>query len=406
MVALLGLVLVATGSFWALNNLPGIATGGAPGGDPLVAVGAEATDIPFDPDASPMDLEPSGTPDTEVVTPPPASRPSVKGTILFASTGNIWSLSGEDLSQLSTKGSDSTPDWAPDGSAIYFVETRVRTVQGIGQSRGKYTLYYPNIMSMNPDGSRRKEIYGSLIRQGREFWFNWVLQPDISPNGRTFALVSDGTDGVGEVTLHTLSVNGTRLTDLRVRSRNGLGHNDPAWSPNGRDIAFTMNGRDGQDGNPTIGIYDTKAEKVRTLKPGYANPSWSPEGSWLAAERTTGKGRDIVIVSADKGDELARLTTDGNSFAPVVSPDGDQIAYLRRDGLDIDLRLMTLEFPGGKATLVSDQALTTDGAIDAASPPAWFIPEEEREPPPSLATPSPAASQPPSGSPLPEEVAP
>ena len=74
------------------------------------------------------------------------------------------------------------------------------------------------------------------------------------------------------------------------------------------------------------------------------------------------------------------LTTDGDSFAPVVSPDGDQIAYLHRDGVNIDLRVLTLDLSDGTITLVDDQPVTNDGAIDASSSPAWYIPEDQLTP--------------------------
>jgi hypothetical protein len=110
------------------------------------------------------------------------------------------------------------------------------------------------------------------------------------------------------------------------------------------------------------------------------------------------------------------LTNDGNSFAPVVSPNGDQIAYLHRDGVDIDIRLMTLDIAAdGKITLLEDRAVTDDGSIDGESPPEWFIPREQRtnleresttdaSPEPSTAvgpTSSPAPSAPPEGVPPP-----
>ena len=72
------------------------------------------------------------------------------------------------------------------------------------------------------------------------------------------------------------------------------------------------------------------------------------------------------------------LTDNGDSFAPVFSPDGNQVAYLRRDGTEIDLRVMTLEIDSrGDITLVADEAITTDGGVDGGSGPSWFIPKRQ-----------------------------
>jgi hypothetical protein len=48
------------------------------------------------------------------------------------------------------------------------------------------------------------------------------------------------------------------------------------------------------------------------------------------------------------------------------------------DGLDVDLRVMTLGQGGTGPTLVLDQAVTVDGGVDPESPPAWFIPVDQR----------------------------
>lgn len=393
LVALVGLVLVAGASFAGIAWL-GASLGGSEvtGQGPGETTAPEVTAAPGV-EASEELSTPSPTPTIDlgaVVTPAPEEGATVKGTILFTRGGNIWAVSGQDYRQISRKGTDSAPSWSSDGKSIYFVETRVRTADAIGP-KGKYTLYYPNIMRMKPNGKKRKEVYGSLYRSGKEFWFSWVLEPDISPNGRTIALVSDGRDGSGEVTLHTMSSKGGRLTSVRAPSRSELGHNDPAWSPDGKQLAFTMNGRDGQIGAPVIGIHTPKTGRTRLLKRGFANPSWSPDGKWLAAERTTGNGRDVVIIDPRRGDPVP-LTNDGDSFSPVVSPDGDQIAYLHRDGLGIDLRLMTLAFQDGRVTLINDQAITEDGSLDADSSPAWFIPRDQRKPPPSAVLPEPSPS--------------
>ena len=383
--ALLGLFVVGGASFWGISLL-GLDLDELSGRAAAVATpddaGPAASGRPpasSTPDAD--DLEPSIAP--FLVTPPPNERPTVKGTILFTRDGDIWAASGLQLEKLTDKRSDSSPTWTHDGKSIYFIRTTARTTSD-ARPGGKYTLYVPDVLRMNADGSRRKKVYEAIIKSPSGPWFSHVLQLDASPDGRTLALVSDGPDGSGPVILHTLATKGGRLEAVKVRTIGDLGHNDPEWSPDGRRIAYTHNHRDGTVGDPVIAIFTCKSRrdcgsgKASYLRPGYAKPSWSPDGSWFAAERTTGNGRDIVILDADRGDERARLTKDGDSFAPVVSPDGGQIAYLHRDGVGIDLRIMTLSLgDDGSITLLDDRAVTDDGSIDAGSTPAWFIPADE-----------------------------
>jgi Tol biopolymer transport system component len=133
---------------------------------------------------------------------------------------------------------------------------------------------------------------------------------------------------------------------------------------------------------PRIGIVKYPVKKGKPdLSPKdrpYADPDWSPDGRYLAAERVTPDKRDVVILDPQTWEQVARLTDDGRSFAPVWSPNGDQIAYLHIDGLKVDLRIMTLEQGPTGLTLKSDQAVTVDGDVDPESAPAWFIPEDQR----------------------------
>ncbi len=164
-----------------------------------------------------------------------------------------------------------------------------------------------------------------------------------------------------------------------------LGHNDPDFDRDGTKIAFTYNQNAGTEGDPRIGIFtcQTKTKcttgKTKYLKSGYANPSWSPDGKLLAVETTSGGGRDIALIAAGTGHERVQLTQGGDSFAPEFSPNGDQIAYLHRDGLDIDVRVMTLDIDDtGKITLVSDKAVTSDGEVDGESGVSWYIPRGQQ----------------------------
>ncbi|MBA2255342.1 MAG: PD40 domain-containing protein [Chloroflexi bacterium] len=381
LLAVVGLVVAAVLSL-GLLSLSGSASA-APGTTP----GPGATRTPTGPGPGQPTPNPS-----MVITPAPEQRAQVRGTMLFVRTGNIWSISGDKLTQLSDKGTDSWPAWAPDGARIYFTETRTVVAQSPWQGRdSKYTLIYPVIMSMAADGSDREEVQSGLYNLGggaNRRYFQQLLQADVSPDGKQFALVSDAPDPLTrDVTLSLMSTAGGKVTNLGVKDVSVLGHNDPDWSPDGKQIAFSYNGRNGTVGAPRVGIYTLATKKVRYVGPrGFANPSWSPDGKYVVGERTNGKGRDLAIVEVASGQEVNQLTRDGNSFSPVYSPDGTQIAYLRLNGQAIDLRIMTLEDDGSLKPAL-DKAITEDGSIDASSSPAWFFPPDLRP-----ALPSPAAS--------------
>jgi Tol biopolymer transport system component len=139
-----------------------------------------------------------------------------------------------------------------------------------------------------------------------------------------------------------------------------------------------------------------KSGAVRFLTDyGYAQPAYSPDGSWVAAVRASTKGRDIVILDAHTGAEILRVTDDGRSFAPVWSPAGDQVAFLRVNGLSIDLWVATLGGSGHSVSVTRTDPLTSQSALDGASRPAWFIPPSEiprSSPSPSAPAISPGSS--------------
>ncbi len=410
--AFLALILVAAASFGAVTmldtNLESAAADStaeptqAPEPEPTVEATAEPdpTDAAAsEPDDTELETdtpepEPQTTAEPILVVPASNERADVKGTLLFSRLGgDIWKASGTTLDNLtdsSSTVSDSSPVWSPDGKHIYWIRSKKKEVKdGRARLNGKYTLYPTDLWRMNADGSNKRKIYNALISDSRGLWFSTIAQPSVSPAGNNVVVVSDGKDGANDgVTMHLINSKSGRMNRVGTASQPlgqiYLGHNDPDFNREGNKIAFTYNENAGTEGDPRVGIYtcQTKTKctngKTKLLKNGYANPSWSPDGKLLAVETTDGSGRDIALITARNGSERVQLTNDGNSFAPEFSPNGDQIAYLKRNKLNIDVRVMTLEIDDkGKITLVSDRAVTSDGSADGDSAMSWYIPRRE-----------------------------
>lgn len=387
----------------ALSRLPDVSIAGVVAAVALAVIGA----VSFGLLGGPLpDLQlggrsgvgdvPNRTPNaTQVFTPDLPDKPHVRGTILFAKSGNIWSVSGDDvISRITSGGHEMSPAWSPDGRTIYYLDIQEKkALVPFEGSESPYTLDYPVLSRMAPDGTGTQAIQDGLYSWagGRYEYFYGIWQPAISPDGRTFAIISDSPDPFTlDYTLQLLPVKGGTPTRLQLPEDYGVGHNDPAWSPDGTQVAFSYNHRDGALGRPRIGLYTVKTGRVRFLTDfGFAQPSFSPDGSLIVAVRTTPRGRDVVLLDSASGAEVLRVTDDGRSFAPVWSPAGDQVAFLRANGMSIDLVVVTLGGKGRALSVTAQEQLTSQSGLDGTSRPSWFIPASEL-PAPATATPVPS----------------
>lgn len=99
----------------------------------------------------------------------------------------------------------------------------------------------------------------------------------------------------------------------------------PAWSPTGDEIAF-LRMHAGYSGD--IWLYADGPVSRLTHTGGYVSkPSWSPDGRFLAAGKSTEDGEGVFILDPSRGDE--RLLTSSIRLAsePSWSRDGQVIAF-------------------------------------------------------------------------------
>lgn len=336
------------------------------------------------------------TPSDVVVVDP---RADVPGTITYVKAGNVWIQRGASAYQVTSGSRDSMPSWSPDGEWIYFVRERPQSgrvrVNGVLRA---YELLVPSIMRIRPDGEAEPEmILTGLYEQGTTVSSYFLRQPVASPTLDRLAVISDGPDPFdSNVVLKLIDLTARTLVPTGAAETKPLGHQDPAWSPDGASILYVRNGRDGARGAPLLMRLDLAAGTSALLAgPGYAAPSWSRDGRFIAATRTDGFGTDVVILEAATGIELLRVTSDGRSFSPAWSPAGDAVAYFNIDRGVVDLLLQPLSGRAPDWVLGEILPLTRAAGLDAASRPSWYIPPDELPTP--TPSPTPLATPAPSG---------
>lgn len=158
--------------------------------------------------------------------------------------------------------------------------------------------------------------------------------PAWSPDGRMLAFAGDSSPGVGEdqpADIYVMAADGSGVRAVVA----GSGHeSQPAWSPDGTEIAFARYRQSGNRGvvsSVVVVRADGTGERVLTAAGLYvARPAWAPDGRSIAftgyEQRDDGLGSVGIYVVPAAGGAAAKLQDDAAS--PAWSPDGRRIAFV------------------------------------------------------------------------------
>jgi TolB protein len=224
------------------------------------------------------------------------------------------------------------PKWSPDGRWLAYISNRSKP-----GNEGAYEIYV-----MRPNGS-------GFRRVTRDRWVD--DQVGWSPDGRRFVFVSSRASG--RFGISVINVNGSGYRRLTRDTDDSL----PAWSPDGRTIAFERLTRITDEFvTGTIWLMNPDGSNPRRLTEppqvlGYLGardgmPDWSPDGRLIAFTRSYRGRRDIYVIHPD-GTGLRRLTKQAglHSF-PSWSPDGKRIVFVTSVGRRRSLYVMNADGTG------------------------------------------------------------
>lgn len=245
--------------------------------------------------------------------------------IAFGNHNDLWVMAedGTGLTRLTTVGVEriGTPAWSPDGSRIAVIIDAVLYV--VDASGGGWTT----------------------IPSAHGGWFSDFSPPSWSKDGTEIAAVIEQW-GAGPHDVYVIAADGSSQSNI---TNDGVSEH-PAWSPNGKEIAFTNR----EVGNPaSIQAVRPDGSKRRTI----ANlptpdfwPQWSPNGSSLLFTSYDGWNFLVLVhITKPHGKKIIDLPSEDSICDAVWSPDGSEILFVDSIGnlWTVDRRVRTAPQPLG-----------------------------------------------------------
>ncbi len=183
------------------------------------------------------------------------------------------------------------------------------------------------------------------------------LNPRISPDGKRVAVQVEGATSFDIWTYHFEQETLTRLTFAGDNSF-------PAWSPDGRRIAFASV-RDNALMSAYVKAADGSGQAERVFSAdelenaGQVIPhGWTPDGRSMVLTFTNEDASNIATLSEADTETRVVLETPADELTPALSPNGRWLAYMSDEAGEFQIFVRAYPGPGGKW-----QVSTEGGAV-------------------------------------------
>jgi len=152
----------------------------------------------------------------------------------------------------------------------------------------------------------------------------------LSPDGTKLALLLQlkYPDGQEPEQLAVLDIRTGKLT--RVAGSSQVDEIDAAsWSPDGKRLVFSAYRQNPHGGLYVVDVATKRLTPLLVHGAGARAPAWSPDGRTIAFVWGSGPASSIGLLDLRSG-RVRRLTHGGSDVAPAWSPDGKALVFVRR----------------------------------------------------------------------------
>jgi dipeptidyl aminopeptidase/acylaminoacyl peptidase len=275
----------------------------------------------------------------------------------------IVSRDGEEVLQMTSDDySANSPRWSPDGKYLAFIAARgdddarpqVWTLDRRGGDAQQYTAVDQGVdgFEWSPDGQRMLLLITdkSAAELAREAAEEAGEEPKPLPYVIDRLQFKQDVVGYLDRSRTHIYVTDGRKQEPRQLTFGDYDDSQPAWSPDGRAIAFTSNRTEEPDANLNSDIWIVSAESgepEKSLRRLTSNdgtdssPAWSHDGRSIAYVTVTEPDliwyatNHLAMVSAAGGDERVLTTAlDRNVSSPEFTPDDRAIRFVLEDSAE------------------------------------------------------------------------
>ena len=272
----------------------------------------------------------------------------------------VWMapVSGGDAIPMTAKGSSaSTPRWSPDGKYLSFLssrndgKTQVWNLDRRGGEAQQLTEIPQGVRGYewSPDGTKLVLVLQDPKPEDLEKDKD-KKEKMKKPKPWVIDRLQFKKDYVGYLDRRRTHLFVFDLSDKKMTqiTSGDLDDTQPAWSPDGKFVAFVSNRTEEPDANNNTDIWIVSAEntdKGKTLRQVTTNsapdqsPAWSPDGKHIAYETVVDEKHfyyfciTFLAMSPVEGGEPRILTRalDRNIWSPKFSPDGKAVFFMLED---------------------------------------------------------------------------